>query len=371
MNQIESGKDYKVDNEQSRGVKGQASKAEDFIVTVILNSWGQVGDYYWNNIQLMVGDLCVVEEGEKSEFGKVSLSRRPYSSIRGRKKTLGKILRAANQIDKDQYSENLKREKMAMNYCRERISDLDLRMSLSRVQCQFDGRKAIFFFTAENRVDFRELVKDLANFTRIKVEMRQIGVRDEARMIGGCGPCGNELCCAKFLHDFNPVSIRMAKDQMLSLSPEKISGVCGRLMCCLAYEHATYKQLRKNFPKMGKQVDDPDGKRGKVCQMNILCGKIGLVYEDGGKKEFDISEFDGRPGITKPAAPAKETVQPKTMDAKTYGGRARPDGAGQTAAKETPREEIKSSSGQGDSAQKQSTGRSRRKRRGSRRKRPN
>jgi len=308
----------------------------DFIISVTVSSGGKIGDYYWNNNDLKVGDLCVVGDDNQPEFGAVSLSRRPYELVCKKKTPLGKIIRAATENDISKTKANAKKEKMALTFCRERIYELDLKMSLSRVQYTFSGRKALFYFTAETRVDFRELVKDLSNFTRIKVEMRQIGVRDEARMLGGCGPCGQELCCSKFLSDFTPVSIRMAKDQLLSLSPEKISGVCGRLMCCLAYEHATYKKLKKHFPKMGKMVETPDGKCGKVCQMNILDEKVDIIFEDGVKKEYNVQELNQvkNPGArkiaTKPDRPPQTDVRKEsvvsdpTEDTAAISGKAEP-----------------------------------------------
>lgn len=312
---------------------GAANSGRDFIIGVAVNSGGKIGDYYWNNNDLRVGDLCVVGDENQPELGSVSLSRRPYKLICVKKKPLGKIIRAANKEDIKISEANAKKEKMALTFCRERVYEFDLKMSLSTVQYAFNGRKAVFYFTAESRVDFRELVKDLSNFTRVKVEMRQIGVRDEARMLGGCGPCGHELCCSKFLSDFTPVSIRMAKDQLLSLSPEKISGVCGRLMCCLAYEHETYKNLKKHFPKMGKMVETPDGKRGRVCQMSILEETVGVVFEDGVKKEYNVMELNRKPtgaessnkGARRPEEMARKgpeqqpqgtsTVAPKRVDA--------------------------------------------------------
>ncbi len=308
------------DSGRSASSAGSDNSGRDFIISVTINSGGKIGDYYWNNNDLKVGDLCVVGDDNQPEFGAVSLARRPYRLVCEKKKPLGKIIRAATQNDISKTKANAKKEKAALTFCRERIYELDLKMSLSRVSYTFSGRKALFYFTAESRVDFRELVKDLSNFTRVKVEMRQIGVRDEARMLGGCGPCGEELCCSKFLSDFTPVSIRMAKDQMLSLSPEKISGVCGRLMCCLAYEHATYKKLKKHFPKMGKMVETPDGKCGKVCQMSILDEKVGIVFDDGVKKEYNVLELNQMktPGprkiADKPAHPSqtREQKEPKS-----------------------------------------------------------
>lgn len=368
-----------------------ASSGRDFIISVAVNSGGIIGDYYWNNNDLRVGDLCVVGDDNQPEFGSVSLSRRPYKLVCAKKKPLGKIIRAATKEDIDLSKANIKKEKMALTFCRERIYEMDLKMSLSKVQYTFNGQKAVFFFTAENRVDFRELVKDLSNFTRVKVEMRQIGVRDEARMLGGCGPCGHELCCSKFLSDFTPVSIRMAKDQLLSLSPEKISGVCGRLMCCLAFEHETYKKLRKHFPKMGKMVETPEGKCGRVCQMSILDEKVGVVFDDGVKKEYNVMELNLKSGGLKkttrkpedpPLASARKKQEPESKkDASAMPGKVdappgRPRGrrtrkrSRKTGTAPNPSQDQNSQPPQATGEQKPERNRSKRIRKGRRRNPP-
>lgn len=277
-----------------------AEQPGPFVIGVALSSGGKINDYHCDGIDLRVGAPCVVEENGRQEYGEVALARRLQTCGCPKKRVRGKIVRGATAGDMERAAQNARKEKAAMAHCREKIADLDLRMSLSRVHYSFDGRKATFFFTADSRVDFRELVKELTNFTRVKVEMRQIGVRDEAKMLGGCGPCGQELCCSTFLNGFAPVSIRMAKDQQMSLSPEKISGVCGRLMCCLAYEHPMYKDLLKGSPKMGKAVVAPDGRKGKVCQINVLTEKVGVVFEDGVKIEYGMSE------VTRPGAPVPQ-----------------------------------------------------------------
>ncbi|MGK7346009.1 MAG: PSP1 domain-containing protein [Candidatus Nitrospinota bacterium M3_3B_026] len=298
-----------------------AKKPEDYVVSVIAGCGGRPEDYYWNNIELSVGDLCVVENGRDLSFGKVAVARLPASlTIRGERP--GRIARRATGEDEKRARQLARKEKTAMAYCREKIVELDVPMSLSRVNYTFDGKKAVFFFTAEGRVDFRELVRELANFTRVKVEMRQIGVRDEARMMGGCGPCGHELCCSTFLPDFAPVSIRMAKDQNLSLNPSKISGVCGRLMCCLAYEHAHYKELTRRAPRLGKGCLTTDGRTGRVLQLNLLRERVTVMFEDESKKEYDLSEVvPRRPGQQVSPPP------PKTKDSKEAQAPAEEDAA--------------------------------------------
>ena len=278
----------KDDNAREGAASGavtMAPAADAYVVSVLTEMGGKSADYYWNNVELSVGDLCVVDEPGGMSFGKVAVARRP-AALGGCCKTrpAGKVVRRATPDDMDKAELMTRKEKAAMSHCREKIIELDVPMSLSRVHYTMDGKKAIFFFTADGRVDFRELVKELANYTRVKVEMRQIGVRDEAKMMGGCGPCGQELCCATFLSDFAPVSIRMAKDQNLSLNPTKISGVCGRLMCCLAYEHAHYRELMKMAPKMGKGCNTSDGREGKVFQLNLLQERVTLIFEDESRR---------------------------------------------------------------------------------------
>ncbi len=302
-----------VDDDQN----GQSQSDKKFVIGVILETGGSINYYYWNNIELKVGDLCIVQEDKYFEFGTVAISRFLLSGKCCRARPSGKIIRMANDKDIDRSIGNGRKEKAAMAYCRDRIYERNLSMSLSKVHYTLDSRKAFFYYTADNRVDFRALVKDLCNHTRVKVEMRQVGVRDEARMLGGCGPCGQELCCSKFLNDFSPVTIRMAKDQGLSLSPEKISGVCGRLMCCLSFEHATYKQALKGAPKMGKAVVTNDDRCGKVCQLNALKETVVVAFEDGSRTEYQLSEVkranqqtsgarwpDNGPGQNKPSTSA-------------------------------------------------------------------
>jgi cell fate regulator YaaT (PSP1 superfamily) len=261
-----------------------------FVVTVQNRTGDKPSDYFCDGLDLRVGDYCVAESDGTAFFGSVSVGRKPASLLCDKKKPVGKVLRAATPDDIKKADDLADKEDSAFDYCKDRILSADLPMNLSAVHCSFDGLKVSFIFTAEGRVDFRELVRDLAGFTRMKVEMRQIGVRDEAKMLGGCGPCGKELCCSSFLPDFVPVSIRMAKDQNLSLNPTKIAGVCGRLMCCLSYEHENYKELMSKAPKMGKQVVAPDGKTGRVAHINALSEKVGVIFEDGSRMEYGLTE---------------------------------------------------------------------------------
>ena len=175
-----------------------------------------------------------------------------------------------------------------MEFCQKRIEARQLPIHLVRVECLFDASKVIFYFTAEGRVDFRELVKDLVAVFRTRIELRQIGVRDEAKLVGGLGICGRELCCTTFLGDFEPVSVRMAKDQKLSLNPSKISGICGRLMCCLTYEYPTYQEIRKHLPRLGKRVSFAEGE-GKIIRYNLIRQMVTLEMDDGGELELSLN----------------------------------------------------------------------------------
>ena len=197
-----------------------------------------------------------------------------------------KLVREAKEHEEDdkKNEENKNQEKEAFALCQDKIEKHKLEMKLIDVEFTFDNNKIIFYFTADGRVDFRELVKDLAAVFRTRIELRQIGVRDEAKMIGGLGPCGRKLCCSSWLGDFDPVSIRMAKDQNLSLNPAKISGICGRLMCCLKYEHETYQYLEKQLPKMGKKIETLQGP-GIVISKNLMTQSVKVLVE--GKHERD------------------------------------------------------------------------------------
>ena len=233
----------------------------------------EVGKVYYFDpagFTLQKGDLVIVETVRGVECGICAIQNTqvPDEEI---VKPLKRIVRPANDEDKETLARNKEKEKRAFEICREKIAQFGLDMSLVEVEYTFDGSKIIFFYTAPERVDFRELVKNLAAVFRVRIELRQIGVRDEARMLGGLGPCGRPFCCSEFLHDFQPVSIKMAKEQGLSLNTMKISGTCGRLMCCLKFEQASYEYLLKHTPKVGAIVETNDG-RGEVTENNLLTG---------------------------------------------------------------------------------------------------
>jgi cell fate regulator YaaT (PSP1 superfamily) len=200
------------------------------------------------------------------------------------------LVRLATPEDLSQEEQNHALEKRALEFCLRRIQSHRLPIYLVQVECLFDASKIIFYFTAPGRVDFRELVKDLVQEFRIRIELRQIGVRHRAKMVGGLGICGRGLCCASFLQDFEPVSVRMAKEQQLSLNPNKISGICGRLMCCLTYEYAAYQEIRKHLPRIGKRIQTPEGE-GKIIRYNLVRETVTLVLEDNRELEVPIADL--------------------------------------------------------------------------------
>ncbi|MBQ8537801.1 MAG: stage 0 sporulation protein [Clostridia bacterium] len=247
------------------------------------------------------GDFVVVETARGIEFGEVVIGVREIddSQIIA---PLKKVVRVASAQDVEHAQENARNEKEAYKICQKKIIEHKLDMKLVSVEYTFDNSKILFYFTANGRVDFRSLVKDLASVFKTRIELRQIGVRDEAKMLGGLGPCGRPICCGAFLGDFQPVSIKMAKEQNLSLNPTKISGVCGRLMCCLKYEQETYEQTRKRMPKVGKEVITPDGV-GVVWDINVIKETVKVRIQKGDSselKDFGIDE------IQRPAQPAQQ-----------------------------------------------------------------
>ena len=235
----------------------------------------EVGKVYYfdpNGIQMKKGDMALVETARGVECGEVAMENREIED-KDIVHPLKKMIRKATQGDLKKVEENRKKERHAFEICEKKILDHKLEMKLVDVEYTFDNNKILFYFTADGRVDFRELVKDLASVFRTRIELRQIGVRDEAKMMGGLGICGRPFCCTSFLGEFQPVSIKMAKEQGLSLNPVKISGTCGRLMCCLKYEQAAYSDLLRTTPKNGAVVNTPEG-RGVVVDVNLLTGML-------------------------------------------------------------------------------------------------
>ncbi len=247
--------------------------------------------YYFDPGDLVISknDNVIVETIRGIEYGNavIGIKEVPEEEIVA---PLKKVIRVASKEDTVKYEENIAKEGEAFRTCLEKINVHGLEMKLIDVEYTFDNNKVIFYFTADGRVDFRELVKDLASVFKTRIELRQIGVRDEAKMISGIGPCGKELCCSTFLGDFEPVSIKMAKEQNLSLNPSKISGICGRLMCCLKYEQDIYEEVGKYLPSVGALVETSKGK-GEVVESSVLyeCVKVKMDCPDNNSKT--IKEF--------------------------------------------------------------------------------
>jgi len=248
------------------------------IIGVRFKDVGKVYYFAPNGCKTKVGDHVVVETARGLECGEVAIANRLVEED-SLFSPLKPVIRMASAQDLKTIEENRKKEAEAFALCQERIQKHQLDMKLVEVEYTFDGSKILFYFTADGRVDFRELVKDLASIFKTRIELRQIGVRDEAKMLGGLGICGRPFCCHIFLGDFQPVSIKMAKEQNLSLNPTKISGTCGRLMCCLKYEEEAYQELNAITPRVGAYVKTPEGK-GVVAEVNLLSGVLGVRLDD-------------------------------------------------------------------------------------------
>lgn len=263
------------------------------VIGVRFRSAGKV--YYFDPLafEIKKGDHVIVETARGIEYGTVVGGIKQVADDEVIQ-PLKPVLRVATERDDTQEADNKRREKEAMRICLEKIKEHNLDMKLIDAEYTFDNNKVLFYFTAEGRIDFRELVKDLAAVFKTRIELRQIGVRDETKLRGGIGMCGRPLCCHTHLSDFITVSIKMAKEQNLSLNPTKISGVCGRLMCCLKHEEETYEELNRNLPHVGDRVTCPDGTQGEVSGVNVLRQLVKVVVEKGDSKEineFKVSEI--------------------------------------------------------------------------------
>ncbi len=247
------------------------------IIGVRFKSAGKIYYFDPDGQQVSAGDQVIVETSRGTECGEVVTPNRevPDKDV---VQPLKKLIRVATKQDLERLKRNREKEAYAFQVCLEKIRHHKLDMKLIDVEYTFDNSKILFYFTADGRVDFRELVKDLASVLKTRIELRQIGVRDEAKMLGGLGICGRPFCCSTFLGEFQPVSIKMAKEQGLSLNPAKISGTCGRLMCCLKYEQAAYEDLIKTTPKVGAYVQTPEG-RGVVTEVSLLTGYLKVALE--------------------------------------------------------------------------------------------
>ncbi len=246
---------------------------------------------YWfdpDGIVVKKGDNVIVETARGVEFGIVHIENKPLESVkRDTKIPIKKILRKATEEDIEKNEDNIKVEREAYEVMKDKIKQYNLEMKLVSCEKVFDNSKLLFYFIAEGRIDFRELVKDIASIYKTRIELRQIGVRDEVKMLGESGICGRELCCNRFLNDFEPVSIKMAKEQGMSLNPTKISGFCGRLMCCLKYEQNVYEDKLSRLPKVGALVKTPNG-NGTVCQVEILKEKVKVRF----KKDEEATTYE-------------------------------------------------------------------------------
>ncbi len=281
------------------------------VIGVNFRAGGKI--YYFDPVQFEIhkGDHVIVETSRGIEYGRVVCDPKevPDKEVTA---PLKPVLRPATQRDTEQAEDNKQKEEEAFKKCRQMIFDHKLDMKLIDAEYTFDNSKILFYFTADGRVDFRDLVKDLAAVFKTRIELRQVGVRDETKVLGGIGVCGRELCCHSYLTDFAPVSIKMAKEQNLSLNPTKISGVCSRLMCCLNNEEETYEELNKHLPKVGEEVITPEGDSGMAASVNVLRQTVKVLLEIDDEKELkeyraDELTFTHR----KKPKKAKEDQQPK------------------------------------------------------------
>ena len=238
------------------------------IVQIQVGDFRTISDFDLNNVSCERDDYVILEVDRGFEFGKVVSDVQTLCDGKV-ENAQGKVLRKATEGDLGQIENNRGKAKEALNICVRKINDRKLQMNVCKVEYTFDSSKIIFFFTADGRVDFRALVKDLAKVFRVRIELKQIGVRDKAKIVSGYGVCGRELCCSSYMHNFHPLSIKMAKEQGLPLNPSRISGVCGRIKCCMAYEFEVYREMTKTLPKPGEKINTPDGK-GRVLDVHIL-----------------------------------------------------------------------------------------------------
>jgi cell fate regulator YaaT (PSP1 superfamily) len=278
---------------EEEGMKQAPINTSSELYNVVGVRFKRAGKIYYfdpNDLVLSLEQEVIVETARGLECGRVKIGPKKVSQ-EDITPPLKKVIRVATEKDKEQYLENQDKEVNAFQVCLEKIKQHQLEMKLIDVEYTFDRNKIIFYFTADGRVDFRELVKDLASIFRTRIELRQIGVRDEAKMLGGLGPCGRSMCCATFLGEFDPVSIKMAKEQNLSLNPAKISGICGRLMCCLKYESESYREINNELPGIGGTVQY-QGKNAVVVEQNLLKETLILQLSNQERIEVPLGEVD-------------------------------------------------------------------------------
>ena len=261
------------------------------VIGVRFRTAGKIYFFSPGKLEIKTGDKVIVETARGVEFGSVVTGPKEVEDDKITQ-PLKSVIRLATEDDKKKEEKNKEKEKEAFKICLDKIHKHGLEMKLIDAEYTFDNNKVLFYFTADGRIDFRELVKDLASVFRTRIELRQIGVRDETKMLGGIGICGRELCCRSYLTDFVPVSIKMAKEQNLSLNPTKISGVCGRLMCCLKNEQETYEYLNSRLPSVGDSVITPTGMHGEVSGVNVLRQLVKVVVDNGEEKELQEYAVD-------------------------------------------------------------------------------
>ncbi len=259
------------------------------VVGIRFKPGGKIYDFDCGAFVLEIGDPVIVETEKGLGFGTVAIAPRPFER-QDNDKPLKKVFRKATEKDFKQREKNRRLEKRAYTFCLDCVEQLGLKMNLFAVESTFDASRLTFFFTADGRVDFRKLVKMLVKEFQVRVEMRQVGIRNQAKMCGGIGRCGRVFCCSSFIEKFEPVSIRMAKDQGLSLNPTKISGQCGRLMCCLTFENKIYQELKATFPKLGKTVKTAEV-TGKVIRLNVMHNRVALRIEGGQEVEVTVDDI--------------------------------------------------------------------------------
>ena len=267
------------------------------VIGVRFRQAGKIYNFSPADFQVKVGDHVIVETARGIEYGSVVQGIREVADDKVIM-PLKSVIRIATEEDDKKAIENNQKEKKAFKICKEKIAKHGLEMKLIETEYTFDNNKVLFYFTADGRIDFRELVKDLASVFKTRIELRQVGVRDETKMLGGIGICGRPLCCNTYLSEFIPVSIKMAKEQSLSLNPTKISGICGRLMCCLKNEQEAYEELNSNLPDIGEKVKTFDGFKGEVVSVNVLRQKVKIVVEVDDEreiKEYAIDELKFKP----------------------------------------------------------------------------
>lgn len=286
------------------------------VIGVRFRKAGKIYNFSPENLDIKAGDHVIVETARGIEYGSVVENIKEVDEEKVIM-PLKPVIRVATSEDDKKAQNNREKEKKAFKICKEKIKKHGLEMKLINTEYTFDNNKVLFYFTADGRIDFRELVKDLASVFKTRIELRQVGVRDETKMLGGIGICGRPLCCNTYLSEFIPVSIKMAKEQNLSLNPTKISGICGRLMCCLKNEQEAYEYLNSNLPNVGEKVKTFDGFKGEVLSVNVLRQKVKIVIEQNDErevKEYSVNELKFKPKKKKFDLASEEIKELKKLE---------------------------------------------------------